>query len=156
MKNNIFKKLLEYINEERESFETLISADNILGLSLNSDDIINYLEFVNEDNILKLPIVGNIIITEGDILSVLKVIHDIVNYQGEYVIYINEENVGINIYLIDRANKIYNELNLNVKLSVDFSRNYNDYLDSLVTILGSENFVLTASKDFKNVNKIIV
>lgn len=156
MNNVIYKKLLTIIKDEKESFDMLIEADNILGLNVTSDDISNYLEFTSNEKILNSPIVGNIIITEGDILSILKIIHDIVFYEGEYILYINDDNLGTNTYLVSRANKIYQELDINVKITIDYSENYNAHLNSLVTIVGSENFVRTASNDFKNFNQAIV
>ena len=83
MNNDIFMNLLNKIMEEKESFDMLIDADNILGLNVTSEDIINFLEFNNSSELLTNNIVGNIIITEGDILSVLKLIHDLVYYEGE-------------------------------------------------------------------------
>lgn len=156
MNNFIYNRLLEIIAEEKEAFDTLISADNVLGLNVSSDDLIDFLEFETSEKILKAPIIGNVIITEGDILSVLRVIHDIIYYEGEYILYINNDNVGTITYLINRANKIYQEANINIKIKIDYSDNYNAYLNSLVTILGSENFVKTSETDFKNPNKIII
>jgi len=77
-------------------------------------------------------------------------------YEGEYTIYINDDNLGTNTYLISRANKIYKELNINVEIKIDYSDNYNSYINNLVTLYGSENFVETANIDFPNANKIIV
>lgn len=153
--NKIYEKLLEIIISDRESFELLISVDNVLGLNVTSEDIINYLEFNTNSNTLNAPLVGNVIITEGDVLSVLKIIHDIVNYSGEYILYINEDNLGTITYLISRANMIYKNLGFNVNIKLDYSENYNAYLNNLVTIIGSENFVNTAILDFTNANKII-
>ena len=82
MNNNIYKRLLEIIKGEEEDFKTLVDADNILGLNVTPEDIINYLEFTQDEKVLNDSIIGNILITEGDILTVLKIIHDIVNYSG--------------------------------------------------------------------------
>ena len=152
--NNIYPKLLEIISEEKESFDMLISADNILGLNVTSEDIISFLEFTNSETIINSPIIGNVIITEGDILSVLKIIHDLVYYNGEYILYINEDNLGTITYLVSRANIIYKEFNINVHIDIDYNENYNKYLNNLVTIIGSEDFVETAGIDFSNANKI--
>jgi len=118
-----YSKLLNYIYEERETFDTLVSTDNVLGLNVSSEDIISYLEFSKNDKFLKSPIIGNIIITEGDILSILRLINDITTYNGEYIIHINEDNTGTITYLISRANKIYKELNIGVNLKIDYNEN---------------------------------
>ncbi len=156
--NNIFiyRKLLDYIKKEREAFDILVNADNTLGLSPSSNDIIDFLEFSNDAKTLTAPIAGNILLTEGDVLTTLKIIHDIINYEGEFIIHVNESNVGVNTYLIDRANKIYQDYNLNINLKIDYAPNYNAYLNSLVSIIGSEDFVKVASLDFKNANQIIM
>ena len=156
MNNNIYKRLLEIIKGEEEDFKTLVDADNILGLNVTPEDIINYLEFTQDEKVLNDSIIGNILITEGDILTVLKIIHDIVNYSGKYIIHINDDNIGTNTYLVKLANKIYQELNLNVELEIDYSKNYNKYLNELVTIIGSDDFVKTVSYDFPNAKEIII
>lgn len=156
MENNFYIDMLKYISAEREAFDKLVSTDNVLGLNVSSDDIISYLEFAREDDNIKNPIIGNIIITEGDVLSVLRIIYDIMNYEGEYTLYINEDNVGTITYLISRANILYKEYKLNLFLKIDYSENYNKYLDEIVTIIGSYEFVSVASKDFKSANKIIM
>lgn len=156
MNNIIFQRLLSIINNKKEEFNTLVEADNINNLNVTSEEVINYLEFTTNELLLKGPIVGNIIITEGDVLSILKIIHDLVNYEGEYLLYINDDNIGTITYLITLANKIYEELNLNIKITLDYGKNYNKYLNELVTIIGSNNFVETASHDFTNTNLIIM
>ena len=154
--NSVYKRLLEIIKSEENDFKTLVDADNILGTSVTSEEILNYLEFTQDENVLNAPIVGNILITEGDILSILKIIHDIVNYSGKYIIHINDDNLGTNTYLVKLANKIYQELKVNVILEIDYSKNYNKYLNDLVTIIGSDNFVKTVAFDFPNANQIII
>ena len=154
--NNVYKRILEIIKSEEADFKTLVDADNVLGTGVTSEEVLNFLEFTQEDQVLNAPIVGSILITEGDILSILKIIHDIVNYSGKYIIHINDDNLGTNTYLIKLANKIYRELNINVLLEIDYSKNYNKYLNELVTIIGSDNFVKTVSIDFPNANQIII
>lgn len=156
MNNSIYKKLLNKIQEELESFNMLIDADNVLGLNVGVEDIINYLEFASDDNSLNGPILGNIIITEGDILSILKIINDLKNNTGDYILYINNDNIGTNTYLISRGNKIYKDLGINVNIRIDYSDNYNEYLDELVTVIGSEKFIKESEQDFSNANHIIV
>lgn len=154
--NNFYIRLLKFISEDREAFNTLVDTDNTLGLNVTSDNIINYLEFGINNDIFKSPIIGNVIITEGDILSTLKIISNLTKYEGEYILYINEDNAGTNTYLVTRANLIYKEMNLNLNISIDYSENYNKYLDRIVTLIGSEDFLKTASKDFTKANQILV
>lgn len=156
MSYGIYKELLLKITEEINSFQILVDADNVLGLNVSADDIISYLEFFIGREALSSPIVGNILITEGDILSVLKIINDISYQKGEFTLFINNDNVGTITYLVSRANKIYQNMNLNVKINIDYSDNYNNYLNELVNVIGSKDFIETTSKDFSNCNQIIV
>lgn len=156
MTSSIYKKLLNMIMAEKNNFDILVSADNVLGLNVSSDDIVNYLEFSNDLNSLSNPIIGNVLITEGDILSVLKIINDLRNNTGEYIIYINDDNLGTISYLVGKANKIYRELEKDISLKIDYSKNYNAYLNTLVTIVGSKEFNKETEKDFSNANHIIV
>lgn len=156
MTNSIYKKLLNMIMVEKENFDILVSADNVLGLNVTSDDIVNYLEFAPESNSLNSPIIGNAIITEGDILSILKVINDLRNNTGEYILYINDDNLGTISYLVGKANKIYKELEKELVIKIDYSINYNNYLNTLVTIVGSKEFNRETEKDFSNANHVIV
>ena len=156
MNNDIFNYLLNKILEEKNDFELLVEADNILGLNVKSEDIINYLEFNNNEELLNNKIIGNIIITEGDIISVLKIIHDLVYYEGEYLLYINDDNIGTISYLVSRANDLYNKFELNVKININYDDNYNKFLHEQVTIIGSSEFVNTAYIDFDNYQLIVV
>ena len=154
MNNNLYKRLLENLVIDRENFEILVNADNELGLNVTSDEIINYLEFYKND--LKNVIMGNVIITEGDVLSVLKLINDLISYEGEFTLYINDDNLGTISYLVKIANELYKEFNLNLTITIDYSKNYNKYLNTLVTIYGSKTFISETNCDFPNANKIIV
>ena len=155
MNNEIYNRLLEYIKLEKEAVDTLIRADNVLGLNVFSEDIINFLEFSSVEKFSGI-IVGNILITEGDIISVLCIINLIANYNNEFILYINGDNEGINTYLVNRANMIYKELGLNVQLKIDYSENYNRYINELVNIIGSREFILECTNDFPNSNKIVM
>lgn len=154
--NSVTCNLLNKIILEREDFDILVNADNSIGLNVTSEDIINFLEFTTDDQVITSPIIGNIIITEGDILSVLKTILSLSKYEGNYKIFINEDNMGTNAYLVSRANDCYKELNLNIEIEIDFNENYNKYVNDMVTLIGSKDFIETASVDFNNPNKIIV
>ena len=157
MNNLIFLNLLNIINDDIDTFNSLVLYDNALGLGVTTDDITNYLEFDNSDsNILSQNIESNIIITEGNVLSILKIIHDLANYEGDYILYINTENMAINTYLITKVNYIYKELELNVHIILDYSDNYNKYLNNKVTLIGSNDFINTACKDFQEFQLIEV
>lgn len=156
MNDTIYRKLLFKINEEKKSFNKLVDVDNNLGLNVKIEEIINFLELTKGEKLLKGVVVGNVIITEGDIIGILKIIHDLINLEGEYTLYINDFNNAINTYLVSKANSIYEELGKNIKIKIDYSRNYNNYLNDLVTLVGSQSFINAVAVDFTNPNKIII
>ena len=147
MNNGIYDVLLEYLTNDLENFSKLLNLDNPLGLGPTVDDILEYLEFTNTETVL---------ITEGDILSVLKIVHDISFLEGDFLLYINAENEAIISYLIKIVNKIFIDYDLKLRIKIDYDLNYNAYKDAPVTIIGSEEFVNTAGKDFQNKEIIIV
>ena len=52
MNNNVYRRLLEIIKSEEEDFKTLVDADNIFDLNVTSEDILNFLEFTQTENVL--------------------------------------------------------------------------------------------------------
>ena len=154
--NNFYIKLLEILLKEKDYFVKLVNSDNYLGVNAHSDDILNYLEFSNNDNNLSKELTNNIIITDGSILTILKILNDLKYYRGEYIIYINNDNIGTITYLVDRANRIFKDYKVNVKIKIDYRENYNYYLNSIVNIIGNEKFVNICSKDFIDSNNIIL
>lgn len=156
MNYKIFSKMLLKINNNHNNFKKLVNIDNTLGLNVSSEDIENILEFSSSTKLLNGPIIGNIIITEGDIKSILLIIHDLVNYIGNYTLFINNDNIGTITYLVKLANEVYEELDMNVKINIDYNNNYNKYLNNMVTIIGSKIFIEEVSIDFKEKNIVII
>ena len=145
MNNGIYELLSQKIINNIDEFNNLLNLDNPLGLEPTNTETV-----LNDNNF------NNVIITEGDVLSTLKIIHDLSFYEGSYILYINDNNKAINTFLIRLACQIYNEYELNIKIKIDYSKNYNDFLEVPVTLIGSEEFINAAAKDFVNCNKIEV
>lgn len=152
----IYNELRQIIDKYYKDFVRLVNKDNTLGLNVSPEEVISYLEFSSDESFLSSPIVGNIIITEGDILSTLKVIKTLTKYDGSYLLYINGDNLNLNTFFIRMANMLYMKLGINVKIKLDYSKNYNSYLGALVNLVGSNNFVTSAKEDFSSANQIIV
>ena len=89
MNNGIYSVLLEKITDNEDDVKRLISLDNPLGLGPNYSDMMEYLEFTNIDKVLGDNKFNKVIITEGDILSTLKVIHDLSFWENNYILFIN-------------------------------------------------------------------
>ena len=151
MNSLIFAKLLEYIYNDGDAFDTLLRLDKI-------EEKDNIIAFLNSRNSLLVtsPIIGNRILTEGDIYMTLRIINSLYLYQGEYILFINDENKATNAYLVKRANDIYTSLGLDTTINIDYAKNYNKYLESYVTLIGSEDFILTSRADFPYGNYIII
>ncbi len=154
--NEIYNQLLQVINYDREAFDKVVYADNPSGIGINSNDLIEYLEFSINEDYLNHEIKTKVIITNGDVYTTLKIIHDLAFEKGIYILYINDNNVSTNYYFVSMVNKIYEKLNINVNINIDMRKNYNDYLNEEVTIIGSSNFVREAKKDFTKANVIII
>lgn len=147
MRVELIKKLLEYISTEREPLEILLKSDNEYEPVCISDITNSLVSIANEE---PLEIKNKKLLTEGDILTILRIICSLISYTGDYILFINETNMGFITYIVDRANTIYESLNLNVKINIDYSKNYNSYLASTITLIGSEDFINTSKPDFIN------
>ena len=137
MKNIIFNKLYQYL-----------LLDN-----LNPNEKLS--KFLKDNTINRFfssPIIGNIIISDGDVYNTLKIINDLAFLKGNFLL-LTKGN--INDYFIKRANNIYQDLNLNVSLEFKNIEDYSLYLDSYLTIIGNEEFVLRIKDSFKYSNYII-
>ncbi len=154
--NEIYNKLLEIIGEDPQEFQTVVNADNPAGIGITCEELWDFLEFSINEDYLNKEINSSILITNGNVYTTLKIIHDLAFKTGNFIIYINENNVSTNYYFMKMANKIYEKLGLNVQIRADLSRNYNKYLDQSVTLIGSESFMREAKKDFSNANVIII
>lgn len=154
--NNVFVALYNKILSDKDDFNLLMKVDKIINLNIGVDEILNFLEFSNDIKNLNGDINNNIIITEGDVISILRIIHDLAYNTGYFLLYINDDNKAIITYIVKNANSIYKELNIEVEIKIDYSKNYNNYLENDVTIVGSEVFVNTAKEDFANCETIIV
>ena len=154
--NEIYNKLLEVISSHPEEFKTVLDADSTEENKLDASDFFDFLEFsINEDYLSK-EINTSIIITNGDIYGTLKIIHDLAFKTGNFILFVNENNVATNYYFVTMANMIYENLGLNVHLKIDLNRNYNKYLTKDVTIIGNMEFTREAKVDFPNANLIII
>lgn len=154
--NEIYNNILEIINKNRKSFDIVVSADNLNELNITSEEIINFLEYSVKEEYLSDEIKTKVIITNGNVLCTLKIIHDLAFEEGNYILFINEENVSINYFFVDIVNVIYRKLKINVQIKLDLNINYNKYLDKDVTLIGDETFINEAKNDFQNVSTIIV
>jgi len=144
MNNEVTKELLKNIDNDRESLNIILENDRIYN-PLKLDDLIRLI-YINKDSFL--PFNGHTLLTEGDIEAIIKIIISLTRQEGNYILFINHSNIGTITYLIKAINKIYERLGINVFIEIDYSRNYNFYMNDHVTLIGSKDFVNTSKHDF--------
>lgn len=144
MNNELTKELLKQIDTDRESLNIILENDRIYN-PLKLDDLIRLI-YTNKDSFLTFN--GHTLLTEGEIESIIKIIISLTQHEGNYILFINESNVGTITYLIKKTNKIYETLGINVFIEIDYSKNYNYYMNNHVTLIGSNDFVNTSKHDF--------
>lgn len=154
--NEIYKRLLEIISKHPLEFKSVLDADSTKENKLDASDFFDYLEFSVNEEYLSKEINTSIIITNGDVYVTLKVIHDLAFKSGNFIIFINENNAATNYYFVTMANKIYEDLELDVHIKIDLNRNYNSYITKEVTLIGNEKFINEAKNDFEKCNYIVL
>lgn len=150
MSNSVFNNLLNYI--QNDNIEDILNYDNIN----DKNDIMAFLNASETSTYLTSPIIGHSIISDGNFYTTLKIINDISLLHGEFTLCIGGVNQAINMYLIKRANEIYERLNIDVKIAIDYDFSLNKYKDNYVTIIGREKFVLSLKEKCLYSNYIII
>ncbi len=149
MNNPVFNKLIQYL--VLDDIEKLKDEDDF-----SKEEILAFLQESNTSSYLTSPIIGNTIITDGNLYTTLKIINDLALEQGSFVLLTSKNHEKINNYLVKRAEEIYKALSINVSLTIYIVISYNDYIDRFLTLIGNENFVLSGKKLFPYCNYIIV
>ena len=150
MSNAVFNYLLKYITKDK--IKDILAYDEVG----SKKDIIAFLTFSETSSYLTSPIIGNTIITDGNIYTTLKIINDVILLHGEFTINISNTNKVLNTYLVKRANDIYQKLNMDIRLFIDYSLSANKYQDKYVTIIGSKAFVIEKKEQLPFANYIII
>ncbi len=149
MSNLVFNKLIQYL--VLDDIEKLTDKNDF-----SQEELLSFLQDSNTSSYLTSPIIGNTIITDGNIYTTLKIINDLALQQGNFALLISKEYESINAYLVKRASEIYKSLNINVSITLYTLDSYNNYIDRYLTLIGNENFVLSGKKVFPYCNYIIV
>lgn len=149
MNNPVFNKLMQYL-----------VLDDITKLKDQEDftkeELLAFLQESNTSSYLTSPIIGNTIITDGNLYTTLKIINDLALQQGSFVLLTSKNNERLNNYLVSRACEIYKSLNIDVSLTIYMVQSYDSYIDHYLTLIGNENFVLKGKSLFPYCNYIII
>lgn len=138
--NKWLKYLKDKLLEESNVVIQLLLIDNkIQGTKMDINYFINFINshintryfyFVDESSFL----------IEGNPLSLIKVINDNINDDGERIV-INENNVAINRWLIEKYYEYIEENGIDARLNISISNHY-DFSDSKkLLIIGSLAFL---------------
>lgn len=150
--NAFYDEFFKLLIEDKVVFSKLIEIDNkVMRTNLTFDDY--YREFWNLANrkvdswkIEK----KTLFITEGSPLLTFIILRQLINIDIECILFINQNFVGVNKWLVDRMISISGE---SIKLVLDTDINYNKYIkmdDLKIVPLGEENLFYCVMEDFKN------
>ena len=135
--------LINCIIEEKELINQLLYIDNsVQYTSVNYEQLVLKLQQVNagSDIVFKKSVVA---ITDGEPETVFRALINISDLKD---IFINRTSLGINKYLVNRANAYYEE----EKIKLDSSKDYRKYInyEYSIVISGFDVFVEEISKEF--------
>ena len=140
---NLKEHLINCFLEEREIIEELLYIDNnIQHTSLTYEQLLNE---INDIEVNDKQIISNqcVAITDGEFKTVFKILM-VLPYLN--TLWVDRTSLGINKYLVSRANEFYQEERINI----DITKDYFKYKDSKYPIIisGFDTFVEEMSQEF--------
>lgn len=141
---NLRDYLINCIIEEKDIINELLYIDNKIQYThLNYEELVdklNNVSKINLDNDLNF-----VALTDGEVETVFKVLISVSKLD---IIYVDKKSLGINKYLVSRANMFYENNNI----QLDITDDYRKYLSSEYSIIisGFDTFVEELSKEFRN------
>lgn len=150
--NTFYDEFFKVLIEDKVVFSKLIEIDNkVMRTNLTFDDY--YREFWNlahrKVDSWKIE-KKTLFVTEGSPLLTFIILMQLINIDIECILFINQNFVGVNKWLVDRMISISGE---SIKLVLDTDINYNKYIkmdDLKIVPLGEENLFYCVMEDFKN------
>lgn len=139
-----FSYIKERIIENQELVNNLIKIDeNNVGYNISFDYLVQFLAINKKiSNYFKEDLVNNTFITEGNPISLLAILNDSINKNID--IFINEENVAINTWIIKTYNEFLDEYNF-IKPNIILKSNFDIKTDKAI-VIGSESFCIEMNK----------
>lgn len=163
-KEILINEFIESLIIDRNKIEDLSKIDfKVMGYSYDISSLFNLIEKYQSDevDIYQFDLVSKVvlIITEGDPLISLKLIISNIILNKKVVLFINNNFVGINTFLINKMTNLKINYNLNSEIYLDINNNYNKYIkvenkfDEIIYI-GKQEAFEKIKKDFNNLKYI--
>lgn len=163
-KEILINEFIESLIIDRNKIEDLSKIDfKVMGYSYDISSLFNLIEKYQSDevDIYQFDLVSKVvlIITEGDPLINLKLIISNIILNKKVVLFINNNFVGINTFLINKMTNLKINYNLNSEIYLDTNNNYNKYIkvenkfDEIIYI-GKQEAFEKIKKDFHNLKYI--
>lgn len=142
---NLKEYLINCFLEEREIIEQLIYIDNsIQKTNFTYEQMLNEIKELDVDN---KQVINEqcIAITDGELKTVFKILISIPTLN---TLWVDRTSLGINKYLVSRANEFYQEERINLDITKDYWKYKNS--EYPIIISGFDFFVEGISEDFKD------
>lgn len=141
-------ELLDYLIVEKEIVEKLIEIDNDkMNSKIRFSDYYDAFSLLLKKNYKEIMInKESLFITEGNPLTTFELLMSIKETSYKTIIFINQEFVAMNKWLIDKFYKIVG----NDNIELDVSINYNNYInkDYKVVPIGEDGLTNQVLEDF--------
>ena len=139
--------ILEYLEIEQNIVEELIKIDNdVMNTKYSYIDYYNAFDTRFSSDVIQMDLnYDTVFVTEGDVLLTLDILRRF-NTDKHVIIFINQNNIAMNKWLISK----YNEITGNTNIELDLDINYNKYIDEgyKVIPLGEDGLVDQVMEDF--------
>lgn len=163
-KEILINEFIESLIIDKNKIEDLSKIDfKVMDYSYDISSLFNLIEKYQSDevDIYQFDLVSKVvlIITEGDPLINLKLIISNIILNKKVVLFINNNFVGINTFLINKMTNLKINYNLNSEIYLDTNNNYNKYIkvenkfDEIIYI-GKQEAFEKIKKDFNNLKYI--
>lgn len=164
IKEDLVYEYIDLIKKDQYQLEEIDNIDfDIMGYS-DSINNINYLieNFKIDDlDLYNLNPESKIlfVITDGQPLITLKVVLSNIYQNKKIVLFINNNFVGVNTFLINKYTKIKIKYDLNGEMFLENSQSYNKYIALAkkfdeILFIGEEEMYNEIKKDFNNIKYI--
>ncbi len=142
------KELLDTLLYEKETVEQLIEIDNdIMNTKYTYDGYYDGIKKLFDKDVENINLNSNsLFVTEGDVLLTLDILRRLEKARKKVVIFINQNYVGLNKWVM----KKFYEITDNYNVELDTSNNYDEYIDDGYKVIpvGEDALVSQVLEDF--------
>ncbi len=142
------KELLDTLLYEKETVEQLVEIDNdIMNTKYTYDGYYDGIKKLFDKDVENINLNSNsLFVTEGDVLLTLDILRRLEKTRKKVVIFINQNYVGLNKWVM----KKFYEITDNYNVELDTSNNYDEYIDDGYKVIpvGEDALVSQVLEDF--------